>query len=63
MKVYSENDWRIVIATAIDRLKAKRWRFSDCVAEDAFFAVQQAKTQSDAVEAIELSLSASRIRA
>ncbi len=62
MRVYSENDWRVVIATAIDRLRERGWRFLDGVAEDAFFAAQQAKTQSDAVEAIELSLSASRIR-
>jgi hypothetical protein len=61
MKVYSEN-LRIVIATTIDLLKAKGWRFLDGVAEDAFFAAQQAKTASEALDAIEVSLSASRIR-
>jgi len=59
------HDLQIIIATAMKNLSEKGWLFSDGAAIDALMATRNAKTLAAAIDAIELSLSASssKIRA
>ena len=58
------HDLQKAIAITIKNFtELKGWRFVDSAAEDAIKAAEQAKSTSEAIDVIERSLDASRIRA